>query len=47
VFRDLKERFTKEPVLTVPDLDKRIRIEVDMLDYATGGVLFIKCEDGK
>jgi len=47
VFRDLKERFTREPVLTVLDLDKRIRIEVDMLDYATGGVLFIECEDGK
>jgi len=23
VFRELKERFTKEPVLVVPDLDKK------------------------
>ena len=47
MFRDLKEKFTRELILTVPDLDKRIRIEVDMLDYATGGVLFIECEDEK
>ena len=24
-----------------------MRIEVDVLDYATGGVLFMECEDGK
>jgi len=42
----LNEKFTKEPVLTVPDLDKKIRIEVDPSDYATGGVLSMKCEDG-
>ena len=46
VFRELKEQFIKEPVLTVLDLDKRIRIEVDVLDYATDGVLSMKCEDG-
>jgi len=32
-FKKLKERFTKEPVLAVPDLDKKIRIEVNILDY--------------
>jgi len=33
-FKKLKERFTKELVLAVPDLDKKIRIEVNVLDYA-------------
>ena len=46
VFRELKEWFTKELVLAAPDLNKRMRMEVDMLDYATGGVLLIECEDG-
>ena len=46
VFRKLKERFTKEQVLAVPDLDKKMRMEVDALDYVTGGVLSMKCEDG-
>ena len=47
MFRELKEQFTKEPVLAAPDLDKKIRIEVDVSDYATGGVLSMECEDGK
>ena len=45
-FRELKEWFTKEPVLAALDLDKRMRIEVDMSDYATGGVLSMECKDG-
>jgi len=45
-FRELKERFTKELVLAAPDIDKKIRIEVDASDYVTGGVLSIECEDG-
>jgi len=45
-FRELKERFTKEPVLAAPDLDKKMRMEVDASDYATRGVLSIECEDG-
>jgi len=44
-FEELKERFTKEPVLAAPDIDKKMRMEVDALDYATGGVLSIECED--
>jgi len=36
-----------EPALAFPDIDKEIRVEVDALDYATGGVLSTKCEDGK
>jgi len=35
----LKEKFTKEPVLAAPDIDKKMRIEVDTSDYTTGGVL--------
>jgi len=42
----LKERFTKEPVLAVPDLDKKMRMEVDASDYVMGGVLSMECEDG-
>ena len=45
VFKELKEQFTKELVLAVPDLDKTMRMEVDTLDYATGGVLLMECED--
>jgi len=44
-FRELKERFTKEPVLAALDLDKKMRMEVDVLDYAMRGVLSMECED--
>ena len=33
-------------MLAIPDLDKRMRMEVDALDYAMGGVLSMECEDG-
>ena len=45
-FRELKEKFTKEPVLVTPDLDKKMRMEVDASDYVTGGVLSIEGKDG-
>jgi len=45
VFKELKEKFTKEPVLAALDLDKKMRMEVDASDYATGGVLLMECED--
>ena len=44
-FGELKRRFTEEPVLVVPDLDKKMRMEVDASDYATEGVLSMECED--
>ena len=44
-FRESKEQFMKKLVLVAPDLDKKMRIEVDILDYATEGVLSIECED--
>ena len=46
VFRELKERFTKEPVLAAPDIDKKMRMEVNASDYATRGVLLMECGDG-
>jgi len=45
-FKELKERFTKEPVLAAPDIDKKMRMEVNISDYAMGGVLSIECENG-
>ena len=47
MFRELKERFMKELVLAALDLDKKLRMEVDMSDYTIGGVLSMKCEDGR
>ena len=44
-FQELKGRFKKEPVLAALDLDKKIRIEVDVLDYAMEEVLSIECEN--
>jgi len=44
-FWRLKEIFTSKPVLAAPDLDKEMRVEADVSDYATGGVLSMKCED--
>jgi len=46
-FEELKKRFTQKPVLAAPDLDKKIRMEVDASDYATGEVLSMEGEDRK
>jgi len=46
VFKELKEWFTKEPVLAAQDIDKKMRVEVDASDYVTEGVLLMECEDG-
>ena len=35
MFRELKERFMKKLVLAAPDLDKKMKMEVDVSDYAT------------
>ena len=34
-------------MLVVPDLDKEFRVEADASNFATGGVLSIKCKDNK
>ena len=43
----LKKIFMTKPVLVALDLDKEMRIGADMLEYATGGVLSIRCENNK
>ena len=45
-FQELKERFTKKLVLVAPDIDKKMRMEVDASDYVMGGVLSMECKDG-
>ena len=47
MFDKLKRIFTSRPVLAVPDLDKEFRVEADTSNYATGGVLSMKCSDKK
>ena len=44
-FKQLKGIFTTKPVLATPDLDKEFRVEADASNFATGGVLSVKCED--
>jgi len=46
-FKKLKTVFTTEPVLAILNIDREMRVEADASDYATGGVLSTKCEDGK
>jgi len=46
-FGKLKKVFTTEPILAILDIDREMRVEADALDYAMGGVLSTKCEDGK
>jgi len=36
-----------ELVLIISDLDKEIRVKVDMLDFTIGEVLLMKCKDKK
>jgi len=43
----LKWAFTTKPVLAAPDLDKEFQVEADTSNYATGGVLSMKCLDEK
>jgi len=44
-FDKLKRAFTTKPVLAAPDLDKEFRVEADVSNYATGGVLSMNCSD--
>jgi len=43
----LKKKFTKKLVLAAPDLDKKMRMKVDISDYTTEEVLSMECKDGK
>jgi len=46
-FDELKQVFTTKPVLAAPNLDKEFRVEADASNYATRGVLSMKCSDEK
>jgi len=46
-FDKLKQVFTTKLVLAALDLDKEFRVEANASNYATGGVLSIKCSDEK
>jgi len=46
-FNELKQVFTIKPVLAAPDLDKEFRVKADVSNYATGGVLLMKCSDDR
>jgi len=46
-FEELNQIFTTKPVLAALDLDKEFRVEADALNYATEGVLSMKCSDEK
>jgi len=41
----LKERFIRELVLVLPDLGKKMRMEVDILDYTIGEIVSMECEE--
>jgi len=47
VFRKLKERFIKELVLAAPDLNKKMRMKVDMSDNTIERVLSMEYKDRK
>ena len=43
----MKQIFMTKPVLVAPDLDKEFWVETNASNYATGGVLSMKCSDEK
>ena len=45
MFKKLKGRFTKKLVLATLNLNKKMKVKVDILDYTIGEVLFMECED--
>jgi len=46
-FERLKAVFTIESILAIPNVDREMRVEADASDYAMGGILSTKCENGK
>jgi len=46
-FKALNKWFTTELILVALDLDKKIRMEVNVSDYTTGGILSMEYEDRK
>ena len=47
IFEELKETFTIELILVILNLDKEIRVETDMSNFAIEEVLLMKCKDEK
>ena len=47
VFKELKKRFMQELVLVALDLDKKMKMEVNISDYMTGGILLMEGGDEK
>jgi len=47
LFKVLMKRFSTEPILVALNLDKKLRIEVDVSDYMTEEVLLMECVDGR
>ena len=47
MFEELKQIFIIEPVLVALELNKEIRVEVEVLDLVIGEVLLMKYKDKK
>ena len=47
MFEVLKKRFTTEPILVVLDLNKKMRMEINISDYIIGRVLSVQYTNGK
>ena len=47
LFEALKAAFTPAPMLQYPDQDREFCLETDVSEFAVGGVISIKCDDGK
>ena len=47
MFKCVGNFFLFGALITIPDIDKEMRVEADASDYATGGVLSVKCKDEK
>ena len=46
-FKALKAAFTTAPVLQYPDHDHEFCLETNTSEFAVGGVISIKCDDGE
>ena len=47
LFEALKDAFTTAPILQYPDQDCEFRLETNVSEFAVGGVISIKCDDGE
>ena len=47
LFEALKAAFTTAPVLQYPNQDREFRLKTNASEFAIGGVISIKCDDGE